>query len=190
MSPLAILLGCALAMGNVGVACAAPTVDTRPADWQRHNTLVEFRNLPKRYSCNELWYKFRDVLWRLGASADIDILPYRCEQALGDRARSPRVRVEYYVPAGRTGAAAQSAHLEARPEEIRIAPGDPASIDSSDCALLRQMKAALPGKVVRFDLACSAPPATSQRFSIVVQTLMRVEEPSTQASVLSSNHAR
>ena len=154
----------------------------KPSAWQRHNLIIEFHDLPKRYSCNDLWYKFRDVLLRLGADTRMDILPYRCEKALGAGARSPRVRLEFFVPAVRSGVQAAAADFEARPENIRIAPGEPASIHREDCALLRQMRASLPGHIVRFHLNCLAPSNGEPPFSITYQALRRIDNPAAEAA--------
>jgi hypothetical protein len=154
----------------------------QPAGWQRHNLLIEFHALPKRYSCNDLWYKTRDVLLRLGADTRMDILPYRCERALGPQARSPRVRLEFYLPAVRSGAQASAADFKARIEDVRIAPGEPASINNEDCALLRQMKASLPGRIVRFHLNCLAPPRGDPPFSVTYQALRRIDNPAVHAA--------
>jgi hypothetical protein len=52
--------------------------------------LVDLHDLPQRYSCDDLWYKFRDVLLAMGGRPDIKILVYRCERGLPDgQARSP-----------------------------------------------------------------------------------------------------
>jgi len=57
------------------------------------------------------------------------------------------------------------------------APGQPASITNADCELLRQIKddllAALPDRVLDFNLACEAP-ATRWPFGVSVQTLTPV----------------
>ncbi len=109
------------------------------------------------------------MLLRIGARADMDVRPYRCERALGAAARSPAVRLKFYVPRAVKGPAAD---LRAVSRTTRIAPEEPASIDASDCALLRQMKAALPEKVVAFNLACLAPQIATPPFSVSIRTLM------------------
>jgi hypothetical protein len=156
---------------------AATAGSAQAATWQRHNVLLELHDLPKRYSCNDLWYKFRDVLLRLGARPNMDILPYRCERGRGRSAFSPRVRLEFYAPRRLPAAPAGGASLRVRAQDIRIAPGEPASIDASDCTLLRQMKAALPGRILQFHLACRAPSVSKPPFSITVQALIPVPQP-------------
>src|SRR5690348_4653616 len=56
-------------------AVAAP----RPALWRTFNMIVNLQNLPRTYTCNELWYELHGILQRLGAwPYSINILPYNC----------------------------------------------------------------------------------------------------------------
>src|SRR6476469_6926434 len=59
----------------------------QPAAWLQHDLIVSLHNLPRTYSCDDLWYKFRDVLLEIGARADYKILPYDCNS------RSPQVQL-------------------------------------------------------------------------------------------------
>jgi len=140
--------------------------------WQRRDVLVDLRNLPKRYSCDDLWYKFRDVLLRLGAGPRMEILPYRCARSAGPAARSPSVRLEFYVPRplGRTAASGADLNVVAR--DVEIAPGEPQTLDASDCALVRQMRPALPGQIVAYRLPCRAPANSAPSFSLTVRALL------------------
>lgn len=174
------ILGVLAAFAASVAVAAAPAADPALASWQRHNVLVEFHNLPKRYSCDDLWYKFHDVLLHLGASPNMNILAYRCEKGLGAQARSPRVRAEFYAPAVVSNPTAPEMRVDAR--KIRIVPGEPSSIDSSDCALLRQMLSALPGKVLSYRLACRAPLPAHTPFSVTVQSLLPADGRPLQAS--------
>jgi hypothetical protein len=169
---LLITSGCLLLLG--ASANGAPmSVGTRwPATWQRRELIIDLHDLPKRYSCDDLWYKFRDVLERLGASSRMDILPYRCEPSLGAAARSPRVRIKYFVPRQLARSNASNADLTAVVRDVRIEPGEPSSIDASDCALVRQMRPALPGKILEYRLPCRGPASASPAFSLTVRTLI------------------
>jgi hypothetical protein len=135
--------------------------------WEQRDALITFRNLPKRYSCEDLRTRVRDVMLRVGARQDISIVPSRCQRALGAMARSPRVRVRFFIPAEVIGGTQR---------EIRIEPGAPHSLDASDCALVRQMLTVLPGRVRTYRLACRAPGFTRPAFTVTVQTVSPPED--------------
>src|SRR4029077_17592497 len=65
----------------------------QPGAWIPFDLVVNLQDLPKSYSCDELWYKFRDVLLAIGARP-ANIIAFRCEKALGARARSPQVHLQ------------------------------------------------------------------------------------------------
>ena len=90
----ALLLLPALAAGQT-LAASAPPATATPAEWKSYDLLVDFRALPRPYSCDELWYKVRDVLLQLGARAYMTITPYGCGTTHGREARSPRVEVKF-----------------------------------------------------------------------------------------------
>jgi hypothetical protein len=180
-----ITSGCLLLLAASANA-APPAVGSRwPATWQRRALIIDLRNLPKRYSCDDLWYKFRDVLERLGASSRMDILPDRCQPSLGAAARSPRVRLEYFVPRKLARNNARNADLSAVVRDVRIEPGQPSSIDASDCALVRQMRPALPGEILEYRLPCRGPGSASPAFSLTVRTLIRQDEATVTTSLKS-----
>jgi hypothetical protein len=181
-----ITSGCLLLLAaSANAAAPLPEGSQWPAMWQRRALIVRFHDLPKRYSCDDLWYKFRDVLERLGASSRMDILPDRCERSLGAAARSPRVRLEYFVPRQLERKNARNADLTAVVRTVRIEPGEPSSIDASDCALLRQMRPALPGQIVGYRLQCRGPPAASPAFSITVRALVQEDSATVPTSMKS-----
>jgi hypothetical protein len=140
--------------------------------WQRRDVLVDLRNLPKRYSCDDLRDKFRDVLLRLGAGPRMVIAPHRCARAAGPAARSPSVRLEFDVPRPLARGAARGTERNVVARNVQIAPGEPHSIDASDCALVRQMRPALPGHIVEYRLPCRAPTRATPVFSITVRALI------------------
>jgi hypothetical protein len=85
-------LSCSLALLTVCATAGAGTdTGAEPAEWMPHDMIVKLRDLPKRYSCNDLWYRSRDVLLAIGARPNVQILTHRFESALGPNARSPRV---------------------------------------------------------------------------------------------------
>jgi hypothetical protein len=147
-----------------------------PATWRPYDLIVDLHDLPQRYSCDDLWYKFRDVLLAMGARPDIKILVYRCERGLTDRnARSPRAQLQFSLPELLTPAQSRWAQLQAVTTTVRLGPGHPASLLSGDCELLRQMKDglldALSQRVISFNLACAAPRSARWPFNVTVQTL-------------------
>ena len=63
-----LVLSCSLVLLAASVVARARSNDAaRPAEWVRHNLIVKLHDLPKRYSCNDLWYRFRDILLDIGA---------------------------------------------------------------------------------------------------------------------------
>jgi hypothetical protein len=164
----AVVLPLVLASLPVARAVAEDTA-TRPAVWFPHDLIIDLQNLPKRYSCDDLWYKFRDVLLTIGARPDMRIFPYECNT------RSPRVHLQFSLPQPASGAWLKNASLQATSETKRLEPGHPRSLDAADCALLQQVKdtllPALPVRVVSYRLTCSAPTSSHPRFYLSVQTL-------------------
>src|ERR1700753_2209419 len=74
-----------------------------PAVWQRHALIVDLQSLPRRYTCDELWYKFRDVLLAVGASSRMKIMPYECGAQAGEHAYSPKVELDFKTPSTLSG---------------------------------------------------------------------------------------
>ena len=133
-----------------------------PAEWETFDTLVDFQNLPRTYSCDELWYKFRDVLQRLGASPYMDIRPYDCGYRGGGQARSPHVEVKFQLARPVHGSASQYAQVSVIPQRIRLAPGSPGSLGADDCEFAKQLDGSLfptlPLRVETTDFHCAAAP--------------------------------
>jgi hypothetical protein len=163
---------CLLLLAASANATPLPLGTQSAAMWERRDVLVDLRNLPKRYSCDDLRRKFRDVLLRLGAGPRMEIKPNRCTRSAGPAARSPSVRLEIYVPRALAHAKASAAAVNVVARDVRIAPGEPSTIDASDCVLLRQMRPALPGHVVAYRLPCRAPRTTKLAFSVTVRALV------------------
>jgi hypothetical protein len=136
------------------VAVAAATTG-QPAVWTPHELIVDLRDLPRHYTCDDLWYKFKGILSALGARQDMEILPYRCES------NSPRVQVRFSTPRLLPAAQAKWADLQAVEREVQIRPGSPEKLDSSDCELMSQVKSTLlknlGTEIVAYRLPCKAP---------------------------------
>jgi hypothetical protein len=135
--------------------------------------IVDLQNLPRVYSCDDLYYKFRDVLVILGAQHWPTIHTYRCNS------RSPRMHLQFSLAKPVSGAALQYATLQASNSTIELAPGKPTSLQPNDCQLLEQMKdtllPALPVKVISYRLTCTAPPRGRARYQVQVQALMPLD---------------
>src|SRR5262249_18281703 len=71
---------------------AAPTSQGQPALWRTYDMIVNFQNLPRTYTCDQLWYEFHGILLQLGAwSYSVSILPYHCSPSPSGYLRSPDV---------------------------------------------------------------------------------------------------
>ena len=142
----------------------------QPGAWTPFNLVVHLQDLPKFYSCDDLWYKFRDVLLAIGARPE-NIFAYRCETALGAH-RSPEVHMQFSLPELVHGVKRESADLSVVRKAIELQPGHPPTLDISDCNLLRQIKgallAALPVQVVSYRLACEVPGSAKPPFKMSV----------------------
>lgn len=171
---LSVLATCALAWNAEAASAQRPG---HPATWRPYDLIVDFHDLPQRYSCDDLWYKFRDVLVAMGARPDVKILVYRCERGLPDSsARSPRAQLQFSMPELLPAAQSRWTQLQAVTTTVRLAPGHPASLLSGDCELLRQMKdgllESLSQRVVSFNLVCATPSSARWPFNVTVQALM------------------
>ena len=155
-----------IAIATPALALSPPTT---PAVWTPHAILVDLENLPKSYTCDELWYKFRAVLLSIGARSSVTITPFYCDS------RSPSVELEFSIPQALQDKQAPVADLEASDNIITLEPGHPKRLDSGDCELLRQITdglfAELPLQVMSFRLACYAPQAKHAHFQVTVKAL-------------------
>jgi hypothetical protein len=151
-------------VGLLGAAtfasAAAPDVPAaQPAEWRSYDLLVRLQNLPHSYSCDDLWYKLRDVLLKLGARAYMTLTPYHCGVTGGGPATSPNLELKFQLPSVLTGASTRYAQISVVDEAIRLAPGSPPSLTDKDCQLVRQLQgtlfAALPLHVTAADFKCS-----------------------------------
>lgn len=170
-----LLASLALAVCTV-VAEAAPATASQPAVWTSHELIVDLRDLPRHYTCDELWYRFKGILSTLGAREDMEILPYRC------KSNSPKVQVKFSIPRLVPAAQARWADLKAVEREVQIRPGSPEKLGSDDCELLRQVKSTLlkdlGTEIVAYRLPCKAPrEAGEAAFSLTAKVLQPVPPP-------------
>jgi hypothetical protein len=160
----------ALAAGDRAATTAAQPALV-PAQWQTFDILVDFQNLPRTYSCDELWYKFRDVLRKLGARAYTTITPYDCGYLGGGEARSPRVEVKFQMPRLLHGAETRYAEISVIQKSVTLAPGAPRSLGAYDCEFASQLASlfftALPIRVKMSNFLCSVTPPS---WKIVITT--------------------
>ena len=177
----ALSLVAALVVIAVLTASARAAATTQAAVWSQHALIVDLHNLPKRYTCDQLWYKFRDVLLAIGARPDLNILPYRCDRRAGSIAYSPKVELRFSTPRVVSGKEEQWAQMDVLTRSIRLEPGVPSHIDDSDCALLNQIRGTLLRSigttVTDFRLACQAPPESEPPFELTVKALVPVTQP-------------
>jgi hypothetical protein len=171
---LGLLSVCASAVSAEATMASQPA---QSATWRPYNLTLDLYHLPVRYSCDDLSDKFHDVLLALGAAPDIKVMAYRCEQGSNDEdGRSPRVQLKFSMPELAAPAQSYAAQLQTSTTTVRLGPGHPASLLSTDCELLRQMKAALvehlSRRIIDYKLACDAPGFGRWPFDITVQTLM------------------
>jgi hypothetical protein len=145
-----------------------------------HDLIVTLNHLSKRYSCNDLWYKFHDVLLEIGARPDMTILPYRCQRALGEAARSPSVQLQFQLPEVLHGKLVRWADIRVVNSTVILGPGHPSSFDASDCDLLRQINDTLFTRIfdrpANYHLACRAPAMHEPGYSLSVVVLKPVDE--------------
>jgi len=152
---------------------AAATSASAPqtAAWIAFDLVLNLRDLPQRYSCEDFSQKFRDVLLAIGARVE-NIFAYRCEQALGRLARSPEVHAQFSLPEVLSEPGRKSTDVSVIRRTVELQPGHPPSLGTSDCILLRQIKTALLGvlpiKIVSYRLACEALGRANPPFGISV----------------------
>ncbi|MFZ0501909.1 MAG: hypothetical protein WAU49_13195 [Steroidobacteraceae bacterium] len=176
---------CALGSVSAAIAASTPPRDAaagRPALWRTYDMIVNLQKLPRTYTCNQLWYEFHDILLRLGAwPYSVNILPYHCSPTPSGYMRSPDVEVRFQLPIFLQGAV-KSAPAEAIERTIRLAPGQPKTLQTSDCQLLQQieqgMLTSLEGARVDEDhFECAAPAPRAANFHVTLSLPMVVKMP-------------
>ncbi len=146
----------------------------QPASWISRDVELNLQNLPKVYTCDDLWYKLRGILLAIGARQYMTITPYDCGQGAANAGHSPTVDLKFQTLRALSGANARWADTTAVSRVVRLGPGEPKIIDSGDCALLAQLDGTLfpylNMRVVDSDLECSRPRSPA-RFGLSVQAL-------------------
>jgi len=183
--PAIALAACALTLSGAGIASAAAAAGGsagRPALWRTYDMIVNLQNLPRTYSCNQLWYEFRGILLQLGAwPYSINILPYDCSPSPSGTLKSPNVQVRFQLPIFLPAADAKRAPAQAIERTIRLSPGKPKSLQTSDCQLLQQIAqtllASIEGRVTAQHFDCSAPPRRAANFDVTLRLPVAVKIP-------------
>jgi hypothetical protein len=159
---------------------AAPAA-AAPAAWHSYGLLIDLQGLPKTYSCDDLWYKFHDLLLALGARAYMTITPYHCGAPGRGEERSPSVELEFQLPQPLTGSVARYASISAVTRTLHIAPGSPRSLGAGDCELVRQLEAtllpALPVHLTAASFDCSPSAATAEHGSFALTLEAAIAQP-------------
>jgi hypothetical protein len=173
-------LGLATSLGTVGLSAkaASPLTTSVAAYWAQHDEIDELDDLRHPYRCDDLYYKYRDVLLRLGAQPGMKIYAYGCSRAGHPASGTPHVDLTYAVPREMPVTGSGSVGLKAAPATVKLAPGEPKSLTPDDCVLLNDMRQTVLSSFATTmnanRLHCSAA-RTSKHFALVVQTLLPVE---------------
>ena len=152
---------------GIGNASTLQVPDT-PAIWVPHAIILDLDSLPKRYSCDDLWYRFRALLLSIGAQPT-SVMPYHCDS------RSPSVELQFSIPRAVQAAEVRYSDLQAVNDTVLLEPARPAPFDAADCELMRQIKdqffPTLPVHLLDFRLNCLTP-QTSRHYHVSLQILL------------------
>lgn len=184
---LGIVAAAACALGLLGTAAAASAApksvtEGRPALWRTYDMIIGLKNLPRTYTCDQLWYEFRGILLYLGAwPYSINILPYHCSPTPAGYVRSPDVQIRFQLPIF-LSSGVKPVPAEAVERTLRLSPGKPQILQTSDCQLLQQVEqmllASLEGARVDGDhFDCSPPPPRAADFHVTLSLPMAVKMP-------------
>lgn len=187
---------CALGLFGLWPAAHADAVrapEGQPALWRTYDMIVNLQNLPRTYTCDQLWYEFHGILLQLGAwPYSVSILPYHCSPSPNGYLRSPDVEARFQLPIFLHGAAAKSAPTKAIERTVRLAPGEPKILQTADCQLLQQiaqtMLASIQARVGETHFDCDGPPRRAAEFSVSVILPVAVKMPSLAATLGSGPH--
>lgn len=180
----------AVAPYATGAAAVAPA-PPQPAAWMQHMVQVQLHDMPKNYSCYDLWYRFREVLQKIGARPDWKITTQGCVFSEKAQDRSPQVELQFYFPEALTAAQARYADLNAVQSTVVLEPSTAAnSLDKSDCDLVKQITdallPALPVKVLEAHVDCGSG-STKRPYRVLVQTLLPAPAGKPQAGASAPN---
>ncbi|MGH8302800.1 MAG: hypothetical protein ACRET5_15180 [Steroidobacteraceae bacterium] len=168
------------APGGTAVAAAVPAA-AKPALWRTYDMIINLRDMPRTYTCDQLWYELHGILLRLGAwPYSLNVLPYHCSPNASGSLRSPDVQVGFQLPFFLNGVAAKSAPAHAIERTMRLSPGEPDTLHPSDCQLMQQisqtMLASLPVRIDGQHFDCSAPPRRAGKFDVTVTLPVAVKK--------------
>ena len=186
----------ALALGGLGTLAGAATAGVgahgtataaQPALWRTYDMIINLHSLPRTYTCDQLWYELHGILLQLGAwTYSINILPYHCSPTPSGDMKSPDVQVRFQLPFFLQGEAAKWAPAKAIERTIRLSPGEPKTLQSSDCQLMQQisqtMLASLPVRIDEEHFDCSAPARRAASFNVTVTLPVAVNPPAAPAT--------
>jgi hypothetical protein len=188
---------CALALGGLGTSAATASSPpeapvARPALWRTYDLIVNLQNLPRTYTCDQLWYEFHGILLRMGAwPYSLDILPYDCSPSASGGLRSPNVQVRFQLPFFLPGAV-KLAPAKAIERTLRLSPGEPKTLHSSDCQLMRQISRTLltsvPARIDEEHFDCSGPARRAAHFYVSLSLPMAVKIPAVAATSAPAPH--
>jgi len=175
MRALVFLCVCAAAGASFA---AVPPATPQLAAWVPHEVLVQYQNLPVAYTCDALWYKVGDILRAVGAWTYVSITPRDCKPQTSGDGLSPTLSVHFLALETLAPSAARWAQTHAVIRQVDLRAGNPKSLDTGDCELLRQTRddlLSLMGAVQlgNQDLQCRARPA-SYHFDLSVRALQAV----------------
>ncbi len=181
-SALAVAFATVLAATAAQAATAAPArtstaaADAGPAEWRSYDLLVDLTDLPRPYTCNELWYRLHDLLLAIGARHYPQIYTYHCGKTRAASSRSPSVQLQFQLPRALGPADTRYADVPVVRATVRLAPGTLRSYQPEDCELLRQLSTqllpSLPVHPVGAGLTCPAPGAAPHSYALEVQALI------------------
>jgi hypothetical protein len=173
-----LVLAAALTLTAAATVRASPPAAapaTAPAEWMPHRILVSLTDLPHAYTCNDLWYRFKDVMLAIGAQ-QLQILTYDCPDKNPQPHGSPKVELKFQFPAALSGDSVRYADFQGTTTRVHLAPGSPASLTADDCALVQQMAAgifdALGVRVAESKFHCAAPPGEGAPYGLTVLALL------------------
>lgn len=182
LSAFAVLLAAALGVMAADGGTTAPArprtaaADAGPAEWRAYDLLVDLTDLPRPYTCNELWYHLHDLLLAIGARHYPQIYTYHCGTTRASSSRSPSVQLQFQLPRQLSAADARYADVPVVRATVRLAPGILHSYKPEDCELLKELSTlllpSLPVHPLGAGLTCPAPGAARRTYALEVQALI------------------
>src|SRR5579871_1585133 len=152
--------GTTLAAAAVAAPSAGAPAAQTPAQWRSFDLLLDLQNLPRAYTCRELWERSDELLLALGARHYPQILVYHCGATPEESSRSPQVQLQFQLPQALTAPQSRYANVTAVRRTIVLSPQQLPSFTAADCGLLKQLSSELlpqtPVRAVGAPLECPA----------------------------------